>query len=312
MVYLILGNNAYVADQEIKKLERSLGLISERVDLDSLDSGKLADIMRGGSLFSEKRLIVCSGLSSRKDLWEKCAAWIDDVSKDTTIVLVESKLDRRTKTAKSYLKAATLIKADRWRDKDHERAEEWLRSLAKAYHVGLSPQQVSNMVARGRVVVDGENFLEIDQYMIAKALSSLRGIDHVTDEMVATVLPPAVEDSVFDLLSFAVKRQSSRLLRLLDELRLSDEPQRVFALIATQWAQLAALSLGVGATATLATELGVHPYVAQKLRELATDCTAAQIREITSIAAAIDVGMKCSQFDPWDGVERLLFAIVQR
>ncbi len=52
MVYLILGNNAYVAEQEVAKLEKMLGLPRERLDATALDANGLADIMRGGSLFA--------------------------------------------------------------------------------------------------------------------------------------------------------------------------------------------------------------------------------------------------------------------
>ena len=312
MVYLILGNNAYVAEQEVAKLENTLGLSRERLDVTALDANGLADIMRGGLLFAEKRLVVLSGLSFQKSLWDKAAEWAGDVSADTTIVFIEAKLDRRTKAYKSLTKATTVILADRWRDKDRRLAEEWLRQFARDRDVELSPAQLSDMVSRARVAVDGENYLEIDQSMLARAIEPLSVLDEVTDESIATVLPPATHDTVFDLLLLATHRDTKRLTVLLDELRLNDEPQRVFALIATQWAQLVALGLGEGPSATLAVELGIHPFVAQKLRDLTKQFTRGQFCEITQLAADIDTGMKVSQFDPWDGIERLLFAIALR
>ena len=312
MIYLILGNNTYLAEQEIAKLEKQLGLIRERLDVATLDLNRLADIVRGGSLFAEKRLVICSGLSEQKVVWDKLAEWAGNMTDDTTLVLVESKLDRRTKPYKTLIKQATVITADRWREKDQRLAEEWLRKLARDRNVGLSPAQVTDMVARARVPVDNENYLEIDQFILARALGALSALDIVTNEAIETVLPPTMHDTVFDLLAFATERRTDRLLILLSELRLNDEPHRVFALIATQWSQLAALSLGDGSSATLAGELGIHPFVAGKLRDLAREFTRQQLRDLTHLAADIDVGMKRSQFDPWDGIERLLIGIAMR
>ena len=312
MIYLVLGNNTYRAEQEVVTLEKKLGLVHEQIDAGTLSLNNLADIIRGGMLFNTKRLVVVSGLSAQKPLWDKLAEWACDVSDDTTLVLIESKLDRRTRSYKLLIKSATVILANRWRDKERGLAEEWLLKFAKDRGVKLSSVQIKNMVERSRVAVEGESYLEIDQHMLARAVKSLDLLDSVTDEAIATVLPPAAQDTVFDLLQFATRRDTGRMMSLLTELRLNESPHRVFALLATQWAQLVTLSLGDSSSATMAAELSIHPFVAQKLHKLAGEYTYGQLRRITTLVADIDAGMKLSQFDPWDGIERFLLGVSLR
>ena len=66
MIYLIVGTNAYRAQYELQRLVKSLGVRPEKIDAASLDLNKLADMVRGLSLFQERRLIVIERLSERK------------------------------------------------------------------------------------------------------------------------------------------------------------------------------------------------------------------------------------------------------
>jgi DNA polymerase III delta subunit len=79
-----------------------------------------------------------------------------------------------------------------------------------------------------------------------------------------------------------------------------------------QWAQLVSVSLADTPPATIAVDLGLHPFVAKKLQELARQFTPNEIKTITALAADLDAGSKLSQFSPADGVYRFVHAIVAR
>ena len=44
MIYLVLGNNTYRAEQEVVTLEKKLGLVHEQIDASTLSLNNLADI----------------------------------------------------------------------------------------------------------------------------------------------------------------------------------------------------------------------------------------------------------------------------
>ena len=312
MLYLILGENAYRAEQELARLISDSNASPERLDAGALTDNTLADIVRGGSLFSEKRLVVLRQLSENKSVFEKLAEWASEVPSDTTLVLLESKLDKRTKAYKGLMKQAKVIPCEPLTECDSYEAESWLAALAKAQKVGLTTEQIGNMVTRALVAGEKPAQRNIDQMQLAQAIKALKGTDEVTDDMIATVLPPAPGDTVFDLLDMATRRQTARVDALLAELERTDDPHRTLALIMGQWAQLVAVSMADTPSAAVAVELGLHPFVAKKLQELARQFTPNEIKTITALAADLDAGSKLSQFAPWDGVYRLVHAIVAR
>ncbi len=151
MLYLIMGKNSYVAEQELAKITQHAPVPAEHVDTQQLDAAGLAELVRGVSLFAAQRLIVLRRLSERPDLWEQLGQWAHDIPDETTLVLVEPGLDKRTKTYKALHKAATIIAADPLTDRQRPAAERWLRQLANARGVSLSPAHVRSMVERALV-----------------------------------------------------------------------------------------------------------------------------------------------------------------
>ena len=312
MTYLILGENAYKAEQELRRIIGSGDVAPERIDSSTLTQNTLADIVRGGSLFSEKRLVILRQLSENKSLFDKLVEWAGEVSPDTTLVLRETKLDKRTKAYKAIVKIAKVIKADPLTERDTGIAEEWLRKVAKERDVKLSPAQVRDMVQRAMVASEKATTRNVDQMQLAHAIAALAVLHDVSDESIATVLPPATSDSVFDLLEMATNRQGERVETLFADLARSEDPHRVMALIMGQWAQLVSVALADGPSATIAVELGMHPFVAKKMQQLAAQFSKQQLRDLTALAADLDAGAKLSQFAPWDGVFRFVYALAKR
>lgn len=312
MIYLIHGENAYLQEVELQKITKIAGARAERIDVDALSLNALADIVRGGSLFAMKRLVVIRELSRDATLFGKLAEWAGEVPDETTVVLVERKLDKRTKAYKTIIKAATVILAEALTERDVRMAEEWLRTLAKQYNVPLSPAQVTQMVERALVASEKASSRVVDQMQLAHAIKALAGSKEVSDAMIATVLPQAMVDSVFDMLEIAARRESARLDTLLIDMARTEDGHRVLALLSGQWAQLAAVAVLGGSSQSIATELGLHPFVARKMQETANRFKSGEIRTLTQLIADLDIDTKTSQAGPWDAVYRFLYAVISR
>lgn len=312
MIYLIHGENAYLQEVELQKITKIAGARAERIDIDALSLNALADIVRGGSLFAMKRLVVIRELSRDATLFGKLAEWAGEVPDETTVVLVERKLDKRTKAYKAIIKAATVILAEALTERDVRMAEEWLRTVAKQYNVPLSPAQVTQMVERALVASEKASSRVVDQMQLAHAIKALAGSKEVSDAMIATVLPQAMVDSVFDMLEIAARRESARLDTLLADMARTEDGHRVLALLSGQWAQLAAVAVLGGSSQSIATELGLHPFVAKKMQETANRFKSGEIRTLTQLIADLDIDTKTSQAGPWDAVYRFLYAVISR
>ena len=312
MIYLIHGENAYLQEVELQKIAKAAGVALERIDTDALSLNALADIVRGGSLFAEKRLVVVRELSGDATLFGRLAEWAGEVPDETTIVLLERKLDKRTKAYKAIIKAATVLSADSLTERDAHMGEEWLRKVAQQYNAPLSPAQITQMVGRALVASEKASSRVIDQMQLLHAVKALAGAEVVTDEMIATVLPQAMVDNVFDMLEIAARRESARLDVLLVDMARTEDGHRVLALLSGQWAQLAAVATLGGSSQSIATELGLHPFVAKKMQETANRFNSSEIRTLTQLIADLDIDTKTSQAGPWDAVYRFLYAITTR
>ena len=252
-------------------------------------------------------------LSEHKELWAKLGEWARDVSVDTTLVLVEAKPDKRTKAYKTLARAGEVIAAEPLTERTRSAAETWLRDLARAQGVEISRAQAANMVSRALISNETSRIAEVDQLQLAHAVKALVNVDTVTDEAIAAVLPPAREFSVFDILELAARRDVRAAQKALSELRATDDPYKVMALLWVQWAQLAAAMMAEGASsAQIASDLAIHPFVAKKLQALAPYFSAASVRELTQLAAELDYQSKTLAAAPWDIIDRFVLTVSTR
>ena len=246
-------------------------------------------------------------------MWAKLGEWARDVSADTTLVLVETKPDKRTKAYKALTRAGEVIAAEPLTERTRSAAETWLRDLARAQGVKISRAQAANMVSRVLIPNETSRIAEVDQLQLAHAVKALVNVDTVTDEAIAAVLPPAREFSVFDILELAARRDVRAVQKALSELRAADDPYKVMALLWVQWAQLAAVMMAEGASsAQIASDLAIHPFVAKKLQALVPYFNAASVRELTQLAAELDYQSKTLAAAPWDIINRFVLTVSTR
>lgn len=312
MIYLIVGTNAYRVQHELQQLVKSLGVRPEKIDAASLDLNKLADTVRGLNLFQERRLIIVEHLSERKDLWDKLGEWASDIAVETYLVLIEPRPDKRTKTFKTLQKTAKLVEAMPLTDRQRPAAEKWLLDYASEHGVRLTKTQASNMIARAIVADEKSRSAEVDQLQLTHAVAALKNTVKIDDAAIATVLPPAREFSVFDIIELAVCGKTANLRSALDELRRSDDVYKVAPLVWSQWSQLVLLAKAEAAGASDKIDLGMHPFVAKKLRPLARQLSPKDLAELTELAAERDYQMKTSSVDPWIALEDFLFRVALR
>ncbi len=313
MIYLLVGTNEFRISEILTVIAAEVGVEREMIDSTELDLNGLADVMRGVSLFAERRLVVLRQLSEQQELWRMLGEWLTEVPAETTLVLVEAKPDKRTKTYKTLQKHAKITTVEPLTDRQRPAAERWLQQYAMNHGVSLTNQQVSDMVMRAVVPDETGYTATIDQALLAQAITALALCDTVTNETIATVLPPAREFSAFDLMALAIRRRSAEVQAALRELRANDDPYKLAPLIWSQWYQVVAVSIGSQVSdAQLAKDTGLHPFVVKKTRPLVQNISSSAIYELTKYAAALDTEMKSVGGDPWLAIERFLMRVAQR
>lgn len=306
MIHLVIGNDAYKRRQIVQKITTSTKLTPEKFDGAELTENQLADCVAGATLFSAERLVIISDLSHNKLLWDKLADWVGRVSSDTTLVLIESNVDKRTKAYKTVSKAAALHAADPWTERQTGEAVRWVAARAQQLGAVLSNQQAGMLVTSATATGDRPGAYIIDQQQLEGALQSLSVLDKITDDAIAAVLPESSADNVFELMDVALGGNKTRVVQLLHNLHATADPYMTFGFLASQWAQLAALKVAGESPDILAAKIGVSPYILKKLQPHAAKLTTARVRELTELLAGLDIKTKTTGVEPWVAVDRFI------
>lgn len=310
VIYLVAGENTYQAEQEVQLIARAANAPIRRVSGDALTVDELGDIMMGVSLFAVPEVTVIAHAADNATIWEKLGEWSERSDPSKTIIVLAAKPDKRTRAYKTLAAHAEVRACPLWTDRQQSLAREWLAKRAQQIGVLLSPAQVGDMVDRATRPTDTPGMSVIDQHQLHTALSSLRHLGEISDTVIAAIMPPSPAENIFNLLTHAVEKDVAAVQRMIAELRTIDDAHRTFALLAGQWFQLVAVSLTSADEAVDA--LGIKAYPARTMAGLARHMPRQQLHDLTRLCADIDAGMKLSQFEPWDGVERFALGVALR
>lgn len=295
MITLLTGENSYEIDRELKRLAANFDGTLEKFDGEALEVRQLPDLLAGMSLFAEKRLVIIKQLSDNKAVWAELPAFLERISDDVDLVLVEPKPDKRTSAYKALQKAASVQEYKPWTERDSIKAEKWVGEQAAERGIKFTPALSRLLVAR----------VGVDQWELAHALDKLSVLSEVTEDIIRDVIEANPSENVFELFETALKGNRTRIRVMIATLSLTEEPYQLFGLLSGQAFQLAALA-AASESDNVAKDIGAHPFVLSKLKPYAKKEGIAGASQIAKAFAEADHAMKTSSIDPWLAIERAL------
>ncbi len=296
MITLLTGDNSFELREALKVIVAQFDGRPERVDGAGLELRQLPDLLMGGTLFAEKRLVIISELSSNSSLWQKLSDWLPRVSDDVHLVLIDEKPDKRTSSYKALKEAAKVQDYPAWTDRDLQKAEQWLEARAKTQNVKLDKKTVHHIVNR----------VGVDQWQLANALDTLALLDEITPEAVNQSIIANPTENIFGLFETALSGDRKVLNDILRTLELQEDPYATFALLSSQAFSLAAVTYADD-TQNPSKDFAIHPFVTSKLTRHAKRLGKTKVSRIMKQFAQTDADMKISRAEPWLLIERLLF-----
>ena len=299
MIILIVGENSFERSQELERIAQAATSPVERFEGTELELRQLPDLLMAATLFQDERTITIDTLSANKALWEALPEWLDRLADTTTLVLVEPKPDKRTKTYKQLLERAVVRKVEPWSDRDQGKAVAWISAQAKARSVTLSGELATHIVDRAGT----------DQWALFHAIDTLALLDSITVRDIDLLVEPHPRENVFRLFELLINANHAELQELLGALRLSSDPHSILALLASQAYQLAALSLAAESD-NPQKDFMVHPFVASKLKGYVRRVDAAFIATLIDKLCEADLRLKTSSVDPWLVLEQAIDSVV--
>lgn len=302
MIIVLHGENTFERSRALTQLVDGQTVPVEKRDGAAMTPEQLADVFMGTTLFSQTRLVVIRGLANNKPMWEALPDWLDKISDDTTLILVEDKIDKRSKTYKRLQKETDMREFAAWTERDTFKAQDWAKAEAEKRGIRLSSQMVQLLVDRSGV----------DQWQLHYNLEKLSVLDEVTVDNIIAVVAAHPRENVFELFEAALSKNRQRLSNLLAVLQLNEDPYMVFGLLSGQAVHLATLAVSDAPSDQVAKDFGVHPFALKKLQPHASKMNRSDVRYIIEAFNTADAQMKSSSHNPWIAIERALMTVANR
>ena len=298
MITWFIGDNTFEIQQAVLAASGSFDGTAERVDGTTLELKNIPDLLMGGTLFAQKRLVIIKDLSQNSAVWEKLPEWIDRISDDIDLILIDGKPDKRTTGYKEVKKRVMLKEFPLWGDRDQHLAEKWVGDYSKTLGLNLDATLVRHIVAR----------VGLDQWQLASGLDKISFLETVSPETINDIIEAHPSDNVFQLFELALDSKRQAVHDMIRTLELSEDPYKLFALLSSQAFQLAAVA-SAGPSNNPVKDFGIHPYVAGKLSRQGTRLGVRGTGRILRLFAQTDADMNLSKGDPWLLIERTLLNI---
>jgi len=295
MTQWFTGDNTFEIQQAVQTCMAAFEGTAERLDGTTLELKNIPDLLMGGTLFAEKRLVIIKDLSQNSAVWEKLPEWLDRLSDDIELILIDAKPDKRTTIYKEVKKRVDIRDFPSWGERDQLPAEMWLVKHAKTLDINLDKKLAHHIVMR----------VGLDQWQLANALEKLSLLDAITPEAINNTIEPNPSENVFQLFELALEGRREELHDMIRTLELIEDPYKLFALLSSQAFQLAAVA-NAGAGDTPTKDFGIHPFVASKMERHAKRRGPRGAARVLQSFAQTDADMKLSKADPWLLIERAL------
>jgi len=295
MITWFNGENTFEIQQAVTQAVAAFDGRAERIDGTTLELKNIPDLLMGSTLFASKRLVIIKDLSDNRSVWEKFPEWIDRISDDISVILIDSKPDKRTTIYKEVKKRVTIKDFPLWGDRDYGVAETWVVTHGKKIGIALDKKLAHHLVER----------VGLDQWQLAQALEKLALLEVVTIDTINNAIDANLSENIFQLFELALDGRRDTVHEMICTLELTEDPYKLFALLSSQAFGLAAVA-NAGAGDNPAKDFGIHPFVASKLQRHGNRLGQRGTAHILQAFAQTDADMKRSKGDPWLLIERTL------
>lgn len=306
MIYYLYGENTVERDQQIAAILNDMTAESMYgIDLTLTD---LQTIFSGQSLFGVQAYIITDPqyASIRPELVSHL-----ENGTDNTVIFVELHPDKRTTLHKALVKRAKAVACDWPQVGQKPGVTNWLVQYAQDRQVSIDHQLASTMVDHAVRLDDKSQKPIIDQQLLVTAVSQFAGQTDLNQSHIETVMPRSLDSNVFDLLEIALSGDIHKVDKKLAELRRSEDPHRLMALLASQLVNVvAAVTLPQDMSIDEAAKrMAVHPYAMRSSQKSAQKISVEQMKSVLEYTAAADIALKTSSSDPWQVVGTMLHKI---
>jgi len=297
-VFLFYGEENYEISRYVEKIKKCFDNLEVGVNLYILDKTNidmLSDLCDLVSFFGSKKLIIVrdTGLKFNVNI-------LDNINEDTTVIIEEKSIDKRTSEWKYLSKNATCIEFAKLNEKD---AATYVIKTLAAYDIKVTQDIADYMVAS----CTSDKLLLINEFK--KITSYLEKGSILTKEDIDYICVKTLNAKVFDMLDLAVAKKTDEAIYKLKELLDQKESAiGISIMLFKQIKQMYMIKLleKEGAINNIAETLGIHPFVYRKLSYNVKKYTTHELRNLILEFGEYDEKSKIGEMDLQNGLIRII------
>lgn len=304
-LYCLYGEEAYLK-RSFKTRLRDAILNGDTMNYHYFE-GKDADarsiIDAAGTLpfFADYRLILIENSGLFKKEAEALVKYLPEMPDTTILLFVENQMDRRSRLYKAVQARGYATELKR---QEPAYLEKWILTILKKEGKQITRDTMNRFLERTG------NDMDLIYGELEKLIAYTAGRDVITADDVEQIGSVQITGQIFEMVGAVSAKNGPRALALYgDLLAMKEAPMRILFLIARQFNQLLQVrqlsDAGMDQSA-IAKKLGLHPYVAGKIRTQSRSFTPSALKEAVSVCLEAETAVKTGNLSDQLAVELLL------
>lgn len=278
-VYLLYGPEDYLRKQYRDKLADALGDRNDTLNFHSFEGKdftveKLIDLGETFPFLASRKTILVENSGLFKSSQEKLADYLEHLPQTTFFLFVEKEVDKRGKLYKTCSKVGYCCE---FNVQNEETLKRWIVGRIHAENKQVTQRALDIFLDRcgcDMETISGE---------LEKLLCYTLDKEDINQADVEAICTRQIASRIFDMIeAIALKRQSVALDLYYDLIALKEPPRRILYLITRQFHMLFQTKLlrqRGHDEKSIASKIGIQPFVAKKYMNQASRFTVEQLRE---------------------------------
>lgn len=321
-VYLFHGDETYLRDGFVDKFINLIPEGSRDFNIDLLDGSDVGlEAIIGAALslpfLSERRMVIVKNAgffkAKRKgkgseeegddrggDADKALLAYLENPAPTTCLIFCADGIDKKKKVYKAVEKNGQVVEFAPLKGKD---LNNWMDRRARTLGKVLEPQAAARLVTS-----IGSDLRQLNVEL--EKLSCYSETSKITAEDVAVMVSKTVESSIFDLVDAVAEKNYQKAVKMAREMVFLGEPViKIIFMIARQFRLLLMtkdlIEQGYSEK-TIASQLQVHPFVAQKCVKQGRSLSTGDLKKALEIILTCDADIKRGRQDAMLALELLI------
>lgn len=307
-IYLLYGEEDYLKKQYRDRLKQAMLPDGDTVNYahfegKGLPVGEVIDLAETMPFFAERRLIVIEDSGLFKSSAAELADYVKGMPETTVLLFVENEIDKRNKLYKAVKDKGCVVEMARQEEKT---LTIWLMSLIRQEGKKIRESTIRHILDRC-----GTDMKNLETEM-EKLFTYTIDREEITDADVDAVCTAQIEGHIFEMIDAAAMGDKKQALEYYyDLLALKEPPMRILYLLTKQFRSLlvvqSLMRRGM-AQKQVATEAGLHPFVAGKCMRQCRSFSEDQLRKILEMAAELELDVKTGRLKDVTSVELFILS----